>query len=82
MSDVVWTPLPNGYKTGCIGNFEIRIGVDSGKLYIFNINQNRKCWMIDLPADIAICKATPSEEQPLWYKMGYDEQSVAQGDTE
>jgi len=50
-----WTPLPNGYNTGRIGRYEIQIGIDSGKLYIFNINQNRKCWTIDLPNNVRLC---------------------------
>lgn len=66
-NELVWTPLPNGYNTGRIGNYEIQIGIDSGTLYIFNIRQNRKCWTIDLPADIAICKASAREieQQPI-----------------
>lgn len=51
-----YQPLPNGYNTGRIGNYEIQIGLDSGKLYIFNIRKNRTCWEIDLPDDMKVCK--------------------------
>lgn len=60
--DRAWTPLPNGYNTGRIGAYEIQIGIDSGKLHIFNVNKNRACWTIDLPPGYAICKLTPDAE--------------------
>jgi hypothetical protein len=50
-----WIPLPDGYNTGRIDNFEIQIGLDTGSLYIFNIRQNRKCWRVPLHENLKLC---------------------------
>lgn len=63
MSKQVWKPLPNGHNTGRIGNYEIQIGLDSGKLHIFNIRKNRECWTLDLPKELAMCQLSGDDDE-------------------
>lgn len=51
-----WIPVPNGYNPGRLGMMEIQMGIDSGAMYVFNINQNRKVWRIDLPENLRLCQ--------------------------
>lgn len=59
-----WEPLPQGYNTGRIDSFEIQIGLDTGSMYVFNINQNRKCWRVPLHENLKLCIGRPVEVQP------------------
>lgn len=49
-----WEPVPNGYNTGRIGRYEIQIGLETGRLIVYNVVKNREAWALDLPDDLKL----------------------------